>query len=452
VDSRRAYAGEFRLAGDEDQEDVALPAWEGAKDPAKTLALLETFLAQHPGLEEHVLEAYRDRLDALVHGKKGEAAAAAGLFLLRLDPECGATPEARLVPGFDVNALSKRDQDALLARPLGVAELAVLLDSRASTVRREAAARLRAEGGLPGAARTVLAAAREHPEGALELLEDPSTLESLPAPDPELDPLFAVAALDLLEHPPREPHRRRTLALLDPGSPLGRRLAAAPFPDDRRSALVSRLVRWESSDRFRFPLLDFFRKVGLESVAASVEGARAREAAVLSDRVEAAAATESYDGATLLTRPTLHRLESERLRLGMELKTTIPQAIQKARELGDLRENAEYEAAKAKQATTAKRFEELDRLIHAARLIEDLKREDGVGAPGTEVDLVASDGRRLTVWILGEGDQGVGPGVVSYLAPVGKALVGRSAGDEVELPGDGGSTRYRVDGVRERLP
>ena len=123
-----------------------------------------------------------------------------------------------------------------------------------------------------------------------------------------------------------------------------------------------------------------------------------------------------------------------------------------ARSYGDLRENAEYAAAKAKQAAYANRFEDLERLLNGIRLIEDLPREDGVATPGTEVELEDADGDRLSLWLLGEGDQEIGEGVVSYKAAVGRALRGRRVGEEVTLPRESGDVTYRVTRVRERLP
>jgi transcription elongation factor GreA len=138
----------------------------------------------------------------------------------------------------------------------------------------------------------------------------------------------------------------------------------------------------------------------------------------------------------------------------MDLKTTIPEAIRKAREHGDLRENAEYDSAKAKQATYAKRFEELERLLKGVRLIENLERPPGVALPGTVVRLEPQEpgGEPLSYWLLGEGDQDLGESVVSYKAPVGKAIAGKRAGDLVELPAESPVRRYRIQDVVERLP
>ena len=157
-----------------------------------------------------------------------------------------------------------------------------------------------------------------------------------------------------------------------------------------------------------------------------------------------------------MSRASVRRVEEECRRLGMELKTTIPQTIQKARELGDLRENAEYDAAKAKQASYAKRFAELEAQLGRVRLLEDLEREEGVALPGTRIRLEplgdATDAGEMSVWMLGEGDQDLGEGVVSYKAPLGLALHGKRVGDEVEITQEAGPRRFRVSEIREELP
>jgi transcription elongation factor GreA len=327
------------------------------------------------------------------------------------------------------------------------------LNSRLVGIRRSAHQRLAAGNELETAARRILRAPLSTAEAALHILELPLDENSVGYGDSEWSRLHFLALLDLLELPPRESHRNRALALVDPASPLGERLTRAPIPEEARDAIASRLHHWQSSDRYRFPVLDFLRELDHLGIADAVEDSRSRTAARLSEKLTAEP-DDPYVGMTLFTRPTLIRIQEERHRVGMELKTTIPRAIQKAREHGDLRENAEYEAAKAKQAAHAKRFEELEALLNGARLIEHLDREDGVALPGTEVVLGAEndDPETMTLWLLGEGDQEVGPDVVSYKAPVGRALCGRRVGDEVTIPRQGESATYRVLGIRERLP
>jgi transcription elongation factor GreA len=298
-------------------------------------------------------------------------------------------------------------------------------------------------------ARRALEQALSRPEAALFVMEE--KIDGAEAGSWGVTPLLAL--MDLLEKPPRETHRKRAMALLDPEGGVARFLSHALLTPENKEALVARLQTWQGSDRHRFPLLDFLRHVMLEEIAEAVEGHRARAAARVSNRMNQTT-EDPYAGVLVLTRATWTRLQQERTRVGMELKTAIPQAIQKARELGDLRENAEYEAAKAKQAAYAKRFEELEAMLSKTQLIEDMEREAGVALPGTEIDLepVEAGAEGLTLWLLGEGDQDLGRDVVSYKAPVGRAVLGKREGDEVTLARGAAVAAYRVRSIRERLP
>ncbi len=459
IDSRRAYENTYRLAAESDDDEVELPTWSVKRDPMKNLALLDTFLAHYPDETERVLEAYRDRVEALMARASlpAEVRAAAALWLRRVDPRSDAAPEDYVTAEFDFNALPKTEQEALLTRVSAIPALTAALDSRATTVRRAVWARLGDMGARETGAAAALAAAATRPEAALFLFEEALPAGELGEPDPRRTHLLLDAWLDLLERPLRQTHQKRAQTFMSPESPLGRWLSAAPLPENKEGDFTLRLKRWQGTDRVRFPLLDFLREVGHAGIAEEVEGHRARSAARIAGRMAAAADTDDpYGGDLVVTRPTLARLEAERSRVGMELKTLIPRAIQKAREHGDLRENAEYKAAKEKQATYAKRFEELETLLGRVRLIESLERAEGVALPGTQVRLESEDPGSgeppLTLWLLGEGDQDLGTGVVSYKAPVGKSLHGRRVGDVVDVPREGGSRRYRILEVTERLP
>ncbi len=454
IDARRAYENRFRLASDDDEDEVELPPWDVKRDLAKNLARFDVFLSHHPAEAARLLDAYRDRVTAAAGDPSlsAEVRAAAGLWLLKLDPDAAVHPETEVARDFDMNALNKADQEALLARVEGADALAAALNSRLAGIRREAWSRLRDSGELEAEIRSVLSEAAVRPEAALQVLE-----EGLPADEPPAGPAWTApllgAFLDLLEAPPRETHRKRALALMKPDSVVGRRLAADPITGDDLDPFTLRLKRWQGSDKVRFPLLAFLQEVGHGEISEVVEGHRARSAAKLGDRM-GSDSDDPYEGDLVVTRPTLARLEAERQRVGMELKTIIPQAIQKAREHGDLRENAEYKAAKDKQANYAKRFEEIEKQLKSVRLIETLEREPGRALPGTELTLspAGTDGEDLVLWLLGEGDQALGDGVVSYKAPVGQAVYRKRVGDEVDIPGPGGVRRYRLKDVRERLP
>ncbi len=151
----------------------------------------------------------------------------------------------------------------------------------------------------------------------------------------------------------------------------------------------------------------------------------------------------------VMTRPTYEKLKAELEVVERELKTTIPKTIQKARELGDLKENAEYHSAKLKQANAQKQAAALQLRLGRARFVEDSEYKEGVVGLGTEVVLASGD-EHMSYWILGDGEQHLGENVISFQAPIGKSLVGRVVGDELTI-GDGGK-RWRVESVARKLP
>jgi transcription elongation factor GreA len=455
VDTRNAFRNVFRIPGGDAPQDAPIPVWDPGKDVLKNLAVLDGYAAQHPGTEGRLAEAFapglRERLETAAAPPADRVAIR--LWLSRMDPGHAAPLDDAVDSGFDINVLAKREQEQLLAALTRPQSLRFALESRLIGIRRAAWRRIAEHGAGPLTVRPLLETPARNPEAALFLLEmEPEEAET-GLESAEGTRTLLLAVLDLLERPPRDAHRRRALALLAPDRPLARRVAAHPLDDEGGADIVRRLQNWESSDRFRFPVLDLLRSTGHAALAEVVEGARARQVARISERLDAQP-DDPYAGTHLLTRPTLKRLETERHRVGMELKTSIPRMIQKAREHGDLKENAEYDAAKAKQAAYAKRFEELDALVRNARLIEELPPEPGVVRPGTAVDLEPVDGgsEPRSFWILGEGDQDLGDGIVSYRAPLGQALTGLRENDEVSLPQDGGSVRYRIRRIEERLP
>ena len=130
----------------------------------------------------------------------------------------------------------------------------------------------------------------------------------------------------------------------------------------------------------------------------------------------------------------------------MDLKTVIPAAIEKARQLGDLRENAEYDAAKARQANAATRLQELISSLERARILETMEIDASRIGVGTEAVLEPVDGGSpITYWILGEGDGGPGDPLLPRAA--GPAAPGAPRGRRGRpwrcptAPGGSGSSR-----------
>jgi len=209
------------------------------------------------------------------------------------------------------------------------------------------------------------------------------------------------------------------------------------------------LRQWRSSDRWLFPALEVAERLGLNEAVDAVRLLREQN----TERMFAQVGQQADVELPVMTRSTWDRLKKELERMERELRTTIPAAIQKARELGDLKENAEYHSAKLKQQTVSQQVAMLQMRLSRARFVEDAELQDGVVGLGTEV-VLESERDMTTYWILGEGEQHHGDHVISFQSAVGRSLMGKGIGDEVELDvvGDGAALRYRVVSVERKLP
>ena len=296
----------------------------------------------------------------------------------------------------------------------------------------------------------VLHAAR-YPAAALRLIEE--SLESAGAPPVDAWLLF-TAALALIEERPLPSTAEKVLRWLEPGGAFDRLLAGSECPEEPRLKVRVLLRQWRSSDRMLFPALESLERLGLGAEAETFRAQRRKSTERLFDRVGEAGSPGEAGGETdvaVMTRATWERLRQELERLEKELRTTIPSAIQKARELGDLRENAEYHSAKLKQANVSKLVASLQLRLARARFVDDMAHRDGVVGLGAEV-VLESDDEIVTYWILGAGEHHHGEHVISFQAPVGRALMGRAIGDDVELGEGPQRRRYRIVSIERRLP
>jgi len=147
-------------------------------------------------------------------------------------------------------------------------------------------------------------------------------------------------------------------------------------------------------------------------------------------------------GAELL-RQELHRLKT------VDRPNAIT-AIAEARTHGDLSENAEYDAAKERQSFIEGRIKEIEAKLANAQVI-DPKRVDADGRCvfGATVELEESKGgESVTYQIVGEDEADIKKSKVSISSPIARALIGKVAGDEVEVQTPGGVRKYEILEVR----
>lgn len=148
----------------------------------------------------------------------------------------------------------------------------------------------------------------------------------------------------------------------------------------------------------------------------------------------------SGDKAEPLTQAQKEQLEAELAELEGPRRAEAVEAIARARSFGDLSENFEYHAAKNEQGLLERRITILrDRLDRSVIVDEKAVAGDTVGI-GTNVEIEDDQGERMQVEISSVG--GVSPD-----SPVGRALMGRKVGDEVEIDAPRGSWRARIISV-----
>lgn len=149
----------------------------------------------------------------------------------------------------------------------------------------------------------------------------------------------------------------------------------------------------------------------------------------------------------LLTKEGLRQLEVELGQLVQVRRPEIAERIRHARDFGDISENAEYTEAKNEQSLVEGRIQTLEAMIRNAVVIEDEPREAGVVAVGASVTVIDEDGDE-TFSIVGAAEADPLRGRISNESPLGRALMGHRAGDEVEWTSPGGSTsRVKISSV-----
>jgi len=147
----------------------------------------------------------------------------------------------------------------------------------------------------------------------------------------------------------------------------------------------------------------------------------------------------------LFTEEGLLRLRKEIENLERLIKVDIPRDLQAAAAHGDLRENAEYAAAKEKQALSMSRLRELRDRVRQAEVVSKRDFPDDIVTLLKQVEIKDVDtGETESYTILGDGDTDLDDGVISYTAPIAAALIGHKKGDVVEAELPAGTRRLEI--------
>jgi transcription elongation factor GreA len=139
----------------------------------------------------------------------------------------------------------------------------------------------------------------------------------------------------------------------------------------------------------------------------------------------------------------IKRFEDEIAVLERELTQELPKEIKRARELGDLRENAEYQAAKERQRFVETRISMLRTRVSQIQLMNLDKIPTDRAGFGSRLTL-RENGKEIVFELVMPEDASPERGMISVASPIGRALVGKEAGDHVTAPTPSGQRRFEV--------
>jgi transcription elongation factor GreA len=147
-----------------------------------------------------------------------------------------------------------------------------------------------------------------------------------------------------------------------------------------------------------------------------------------------------------LTKEKLEELKKELEYLQTEGRRQVSEQLQKAKEYGDLSENAEYSQAKEEQAKLEARISELDNMIRNAIIIQQNPKVNTVQIGSTV--FLKKDGQIYHYTIVGANEADPKNNKISNESPIGKALLGKKVGDEVIVEVPSGKIKYKITKIQ----
>jgi len=147
-----------------------------------------------------------------------------------------------------------------------------------------------------------------------------------------------------------------------------------------------------------------------------------------------------------LTPKGLDELKEELEEIKKVKRPDVVTRLSAAREMGDLSENAEYTAAREELAFIDNRIDELEMLLKQAVVIDD-KHDTHAIALGSEVELTVN-GKKEIFTLVGEWEADPMEKKISHESPLGKALMGKTVGDEIEVDAPAGKITYKIVSIK----
>jgi transcription elongation factor GreA len=140
----------------------------------------------------------------------------------------------------------------------------------------------------------------------------------------------------------------------------------------------------------------------------------------------------------------IKKFEDEIQTLDRELKLELPKEIKRARELGDLRENAEYAAAKERQRLVEARISMLKKRVGEIALLNVERIPSDRAGFGSTVHVVENNGEKLVFQLVMPEDADATKGLISTTSPIGRAILNKEPGDSIKVTTPGGTREFEI--------
>ncbi|MDX1608057.1 MAG: transcription elongation factor GreA [Candidatus Spechtbacterales bacterium] len=142
------------------------------------------------------------------------------------------------------------------------------------------------------------------------------------------------------------------------------------------------------------------------------------------------------------TQKGLKQMKAELEKLKTEKKWEIAKWLKEAATQGDMDENAEYLAAKEAQTALENRIEELEHKIRNAKVIK--RRNKDIVEIGAKVEYATQSNKKSKIMLVSSEEADAGEGKISVTSPMGKAMLGKKKGENIEVHTPKGKKRYRI--------
>jgi transcription elongation factor GreA len=149
-----------------------------------------------------------------------------------------------------------------------------------------------------------------------------------------------------------------------------------------------------------------------------------------------------------VTKETLEQMKAELHQLKSVDRPAASRAIAEAREKGDLKENAEYDAAKEAQGLLEAKISQLDGQVATARIVDESNIDTSKVTILTKVKVTnLNTKKQVTYQIVSEKEADLKLGKISYTSPIGKGLLGKLVGDVAEVTAPAGIIKFKVEDI-----